>query len=268
MSYTIAINKQFNSLEISFTEKPGEAVRNILKSFNFRWNHKRSIWYGFAELEEIEKALNGEKAEPKAKANKTQKELKENYMDIIKKEVWENDERMQEYARKQCEYVVELSNGNIIDIDKPRIETSFCFGMGMYATYTQEEFERAEKLADNARKNVDYFISENMKQITEKIDCLNEALDNKREVYTFVHYSGQPEDSELVAYNCVRICDNPEFAPYRYNNLKAVRKLSNEDIQAIIDGLEEVAKKFIKRLNTYLKRYGLEKLNVWTYCID
>lgn len=198
---------------------------------------------------------------------KTQKELKEKYMDIIKKEVW-SDERMQEFARKQCAYVVELSNGNIIDIDKPRIETSFCFGMGMYATYTQEEFEAAEELAENARKNVNYFISENMKQITEKIDSLKEALENKKEVYTFIHYIGQPGNSELVAYNCVRICDNPEFAPYRWSNLHAVRKISNDDIQLIIDGLEEVAKKFMKRLNTYLKKYGLEKLNVWTYCRD
>lgn len=199
---------------------------------------------------------------------KNQKELKEKYMNIIKTEVWQNDEHMQEYARKECEYVVELSNGNIIDIDKPRIEKNFCFGMGMYATYTQEEFEAAEELADNARKNVDYFISENMKQITDKIYYLKEALENKREVYTFVHYSGQPADSELVTYNCVRICDNPEFAPYRWSNLQAVRKLSDDDIQRIIDGLEEVAKKFMKRLNTYLKKYGLEKLNVWTYCRD
>ena len=199
---------------------------------------------------------------------KNQKELKEKYMNIIKTEVWQNSEHMQEYARKECEYVVELSNGNIIDIEKPRIEKNFCFGMGMYATYTQEEFERAEGMAEKARTDVNYFINENMKQITEKIDALKEALENKREVYTFVHYSGQPEDSELVAYNCVRICNNPEYAPFRWSNLQAVKKLSNEDIQAIIDGLEEVAKKFMKRLNTYLKKYGLEKLNVWTYCRD
>ena len=140
--------------------------------------------------------------------------------------------------------------------------------MGMYATYTQEEFEATEELADNARKNVNYFINENMRQITEKIDCLKEALENKREVYTFVHYSGQPADSELVTYNCVRLCDNPEYAPFRWSNLQSVKKLSSEDIQAIIDGLEEVSKKFAKRLNTYLKKYGLEKLNVWTYCRD
>ena len=198
---------------------------------------------------------------------KTQKELKEKYMDIIKREVW-SDEHMQEFARKQCAYIVELSNGNIIDIDKPRIETNFCFGMGMYATYTQEEFEAAEELAENARKNVNYFISENMNQITEKIDSLKEALENKKEVYTYIHYTGQPDNSDLVDYSCVSISHNPEFEPYRWSNLKAVRKLSNEDIQAIIDGLNEVAKTFMKRLNTYLKKYGLEKLNVWTYCRD
>lgn len=199
---------------------------------------------------------------------KNQKELKEKYMNIIKTEVWQDSERMQEYARKQCDYVVELSNGKIIDIEKPRIKKDFCFGMGMYATYTQEEFEAAEDLAENARTNVEYFINENMKQITEKIGYLKEALDGKKEVYTYVHYSGQPDNSELVTYSCVGRSDNPEWAPYRWGNLKAVNKLSSDDIQALIDGLEEVGKKFMKRLNTYLKKYGLEKLNVWTYCRD
>lgn len=199
---------------------------------------------------------------------RTQKELKEKYMKIIKTEVWQDSERMQEYARKQCDYVVELSNGKIIDIEKPRIKKDFCFGMGMYATYTQEEFEAAEDLAENARTNVEYFINENMKQITEKIGYLKEALDGKKEVYTYVHYSGQPDNSELVTYSCVGLSDNPEWAPYRWGNLKAVNKLSSDDIQALIDGLEEVGKKFMKRLNTCLKKYGLEKLNVWTYCRD
>lgn len=65
MSYSIAINQKFNSLEISFTEKPSEAIRNILKSFKFRWNPKKSIWYGFADQKELEEALNGNKEENK-----------------------------------------------------------------------------------------------------------------------------------------------------------------------------------------------------------
>ena len=48
-----------------------------------------------------------------------------------------------------------------------------------------------------------------------------------------------------------------------------IRKDIEEDFREVIGNrIEEVAKKFMKRLNTYLKRYGLEKLNVWTYCRD
>lgn len=198
---------------------------------------------------------------------KNQKELKEKYMEVIKKEVWQ-DERMQEFARKECAYVVQLANGNIISLDKPKIQKNFCYGMGMYATYTQEEFERAEGLAEKARTDVNYFIQKNMEQVTNKIEYLKECLEGERECYTFTNYIGQPDKSILKGYNTVRICDNPEYYPGRWLNCKDLKKLDSKDIDAIIEGLEEVGKKFMKRLNTYLKKYGLEKLNVWTYCRD
>lgn len=198
---------------------------------------------------------------------KTQKELKEKYMEIIKTEVWQ-DTRMQEFARKECDHVVELSNGNIISIDKPRIEKNFCFGFGMYATYTDEQLEQACELADKAKNDVNYFIEQNMLPLTEKIANLKECLAGRKECYTYINYSGQPETSDLMTYSTCNICYNPEYAPYKWNHLHAVRKLDNCDIELIINGLEEVIKKFEKRLNTYLKRYGLSKLNVWTYCRD
>lgn len=37
MSYTITRNPAFNSLEITFTEKPSEAIRDALKALRFRW---------------------------------------------------------------------------------------------------------------------------------------------------------------------------------------------------------------------------------------
>lgn len=199
---------------------------------------------------------------------KKQKELKEKYMNIIKTEVWINDEHMQEFARKESDYIVELSNGNIISIDKPIIQKDFCYGMGMYATYTQEEFEAAEGLAEKARTDTSFFIENNMKQITEKIEALEEVKQGKKECYTFINYSGQPASSDLMAYKVCSIDYNPEFSPEYWQHLTAVRKLSLDDVQSIIDGLQESANKFLKRLNTYLKKYGLEKLNVWTYCRD
>lgn len=197
-----------------------------------------------------------------------QKELKEKYMKIICSEVWKKDERMQEFARKECAYVVELSNGNIISIDKPAIQKDFCFGMGEYGRCTQEEFEEAQDLAKRANEDVSYFIKKNMEQITNKIEALKKCLENRKECYTMTHYIMQPEKSILKDYSVVRICDNPECEPGRWSSCADLKKLDKNDIQIIIDGLEEVGKKFMKRLNTYLKKYGLGKLHVWTYYRD
>ena len=97
---------------------------------------------------------------------------------------------------------------------------------------------------------------------------MKECLKREKECYTFTQYSGQPDKSILKSYNTVRICDNPEYCFGRWSSCKDIEKLDNDNIQAIINGLEEVGKVFMKRLNTYLKKYGLEKLNVWTYCRD
>ena len=53
---------------------------------------------------------------------RTQKELKDLYMEIIKAEVWPKSPKMQEFARKQVGYIIELSNGKIICVDKPSIK--------------------------------------------------------------------------------------------------------------------------------------------------
>ena len=197
---------------------------------------------------------------------KSQKELKEKYMKEIET-IWPEDS-MRNFLRKQCAYVVELSNGNIICLEKPSIKKDFCFGMGWYGSYTNEEFEAAEDLANIAKTKEEYFISENMKPLDNEIAALEKALQGKKECYTYINYTGQPSDSDLMTYESVYIGRNPEYSPERWKGLEALKKLDSCDIQAIIDGLNAVKKQFNKRLNTYLKKYGLTKLNVWTYCRD
>lgn len=43
---------------------------------------------------------------------------------------------------------------------------------------------------------------------------------------------------------------------------------AEEDKHLIIEGLELEKASFIKRLNTYLKRYGLSKVRTWSYLVD
>ena len=56
-NFEIRKNEQFDSLEIYFDGKPGEDVRAALKSLHFRWNGKKSCWYGFADEEAVRGAI-------------------------------------------------------------------------------------------------------------------------------------------------------------------------------------------------------------------
>ena len=83
--YTITDNSEYNSIEIKFNEKPAEAIRDVLKANKFKWNGKKSVWYGKttheAIMEALDQAYDAEKAaatgkenlqveeEPKAKPN-------------------------------------------------------------------------------------------------------------------------------------------------------------------------------------------------------
>ena len=58
-NYEIRANATYNSQEVFFPGKPDEATRAALKSIGFKWNPKRSCWYGFATVEEINAALEG-----------------------------------------------------------------------------------------------------------------------------------------------------------------------------------------------------------------
>ena len=57
MTYEIKPNDQFKSLEIYFSDKPETATREALKALKFRWNPKKSCWYGFADLATLSETL-------------------------------------------------------------------------------------------------------------------------------------------------------------------------------------------------------------------
>lgn len=75
-AYTIAKNAQFNSIEISFQQKPDEAIREALKALKFRWHSIKRVWYGYTTEEAARAAIEGkatEKAEQPAKVEKANK---------------------------------------------------------------------------------------------------------------------------------------------------------------------------------------------------
>lgn len=143
---------------------------------------------------------------------KTQKELKDLYMEIVKTEVWPNSLTMQEYSRKKAAYIVELSSGKIICLDKPSIDTEFCFGHGMYGKTTDEEMKAASAACRRAEEDVHYFKEKNLQNIDTEIRQIQEALASDfYEVWVKPAYLGQPDDSKLVRYRILDDYESPDY---------------------------------------------------------
>lgn len=157
MTYTINTNEKYNSLEISFSEKPNTQTRNILKSLKFRWNPTKGIWYGYSTSEVLQEALNMEEQAPKKQLAKEE----------VKTEVTYTDGYMGAIEMTGCNY--SLSN-DVADINKlvkkeikrafPMFKTktslkrysggrSISFTLFVDSSYLKSDDELIEVLADH-----------------------------------------------------------------------------------------------------------------------
>lgn len=104
-------NNEFNSLEISFDEKPSEEVREILKANHFKWHSVKKVWYGYTTQEEIEKALNGVNVTKTAKPEQNNHSLKVG--DILSSS-WGYEQTNNDFYKvvktsKSCVWLIEVS---------------------------------------------------------------------------------------------------------------------------------------------------------------
>lgn len=190
----------------------------------------------------------------------TQKELKQRYAEILAADVWHNDQKMVDYCVKKAGYIVELEDGSILAIEKPSIEKNFCFGYSD-SRYDTEDYDRANAMAEHAGKSTEYFLKENLKDINDQIDHLEgKGWRSNRWVYKIcIPYSGQRTDSKLKALHVYESWDE---------NAAKHQTLEGENLRRVIEGYKVVKADFEKRLNTYLKRYGMSKVNTWSYWQD
>lgn len=178
-------------------------------------------------------------------------------MEKIKNEfskIWGNDEKMMNYLMKNCSNVYETEAGNLIEFEKQSIEKRFCFGYGVNGVVRQEDMSSACEMAQHARTSEEYFIRENL----EWYYRLKETLTEEKLFLT-------PQ------YSKTSICSiktENYFWHYEWEREKIVETLSEKDIEGLKAMLEVEKEKFMKRLNTYLKRYGLSKVQSWTYLVD
>lgn len=69
-NYSLAVNPQFNSIEISFSEKPSAEIREALKALRYRWHSVKKCWYGYSTEAEAIAAIEGTKPTTKPEAPK------------------------------------------------------------------------------------------------------------------------------------------------------------------------------------------------------
>lgn len=199
-----------------------------------------------------------------------QKELAEVYRNALES-IWKSDEKMVDWCVKNTYWYVELPNGMIIPISKKNIETRFCFGYSDW--YDGFSYEDAVKQSDNARHSESHFIRENIEHYDRLID--NFAGDTRftNIPYLRVKYYRLPNDSKIR-----ELCwSHYDFDGdrYWYKQGKYVQNGNNndyvptsEELVLIRHGYCIARQLHMKRIMTYLKKYGLKSVHSWTYWMD
>ena len=179
--------------------------------------------------------------------------------------IWRNDESMVKHCMKKVDTAVYLSDGSIYYTEKEYIKKDFCFGYSDSDRDT-EDYDRANDMARYAMENEEYFRDKNLSGCIDKYNKIR----NARYLYAHARYMGDDDTEPLFV--CLLPLNEPIELAMEYNrwiNRKLTYKLvSNEDRRLILQANQEHIKHHTKRINTYLKKYGLSKVNAWSYWQD
>lgn len=189
----------------------------------------------------------------------TEKNYQAYHEEMVK--VWGKDQRMIDFCEKEASQVVMLTDGKIVRFTQPRIEKNFCFG---YSTCGQgPSHEECEKEHSNFRDNQElWFMEENRRKggYDEKVNSLKD-LDNT--LYLAVKYKG---GENMMEWTCIEEWEKERNPCFFMNYSPSENQTADRKI--LISALLEEKEKHEKRLRTWWKRYGAEKLRSWTYWLD
>lgn len=258
MKAIYTLNAEKNGIEIRFPEKPAPATLAALKAAGYRWSGKGKFWYA----RHTEKALSvaqqvtgadAPACEPSSAAlavpsapswEDKQADLRVKYHAALV-ERWKSDAGMITYCEKESAALAEI-RGVLVSLEKPRIETSFCFGESGY------DMDAAVQSCKVAQTDENYFIRKNMKSL----DAMANDLSNET-----AHAWVEPISAKIG-----RLYTADYLGGYRRPE-NAFDLTVQERAQAL-EAVQHVRAAFEKRLRTYLKRYGLSKVRTWTYWRD
>lgn len=115
-------------------------------------------------------------------------------------------------------------------------------------------------MAEYAEKSKEYFLNKNLEEMQEKLEALTSG---KYKIYMMVEYSRSPIDTKI--YNWGVTDKSRNLNDY---NRDDVQELSSTDISQLVNAYKIEIEAFKKKLQSYLKRYGLSKIKAWSYWQD
>lgn len=237
-------------------------IKDDLKKLGGLWFKKECGWlFSNRKREEVEAFLGGAPvAEKEDRIN--DKELLEEYMKEWGK-VWK-DKGMLDYERKKFSSAIRLENGGILYFEKPSINNKFCFHD------EGPQYDVYKDLHSDEENMKRYFKAENLSDYDKAIKGLGKLENWEGDYYGLTwyiqreSYCSETEPLNLYRYHAYReyeVTNNPSM-------YKDAVKMTENDRKAIVAALKHERDKFEKRLDSYLKRYGVSKIHTWTYWAD
>lgn len=145
---------------------------------------------------------------------------------------------------------VMLSNGYYLLLDKKHIENKFCF-------YDEgPDYDLYCSLVDDKKKLEKYFINKNIGDLENDLNEFRSNPDN------FILMADVPY------MGACKLINKDLYQRHYYRDDKKTFSPSPKDVKSIVGGLQYQYDKFKKRLDTYLKKYGTEKIRMWTFWRD
>lgn len=170
------------------------------------------------------------------------------------KKVWGSNQKMIDYCLKRADEVIEFHDA-IVTLVKPFIQTEYCFGYGQNLISDEEEEKIANENVKTATTDTQWFIDKNLAQC----DVLEGLDDPYRSMVAVL----------VKSYENSQICHLWVMSSFEaQEDRRVVRVLADDEVKMVKSAVERQKAKFTKRLNSYLKRYGLSKVNAWSYLRD
>ncbi len=167
--------------------------------------------------------------------------------------------------------VAVLPSGEFVPINKEHIKTRFCYGESGY------DADEAWDMAHTAKTNETYFKMKNMEHYDEIIGKLKEDELNHGDLWLVF---GQDGKGKLLLAKFMRLTDiiqafgeecfleqlpGKEFV----NSWNATFRIATaEEKKCVLEAYERARAMHEKKVDAYLKRYGLSKVESWTYWRD